>query len=270
VTIAGSAEPDAPTALYRFYDKAGGLLYIGISNSVPRRFDQHEDTKPWYTQVRDVKVEHYPSRPAALAAEEKAIKTECPKYNIQHNRRRSASIASAKPTTVVPAIQYGPWTFEARRHGQQRTTDLHLLAELDGSAMVDDYDWLDGEGMLEKYVQYIKRHHSDWLEADAVPILWTVVGRGTSEFAPFQAGKFSVMSATGPHEDFLSYFSWPHDKRGEMLDFFKLPVRIDRFPEFADALDWLPSPLQPTCPLRSILDSRDGVVRRPEGWRPPW
>jgi len=46
------------------------------------------------------------------------------------------------------------------------------------------------------------------------------------------------------------------------LDWFKLPVKNSRFPEFAQALDWTPSPMQPTCPLRSILASRNRIGPR--------
>lgn len=127
--------------------------------------------------------------------------------------------------------------------------------------MVDDYYELDGEGQLEAYVRYLKQRYPQWLEADAVPILWSVVGNGTFENAPFQTGEFAGASST--RENFLSFFTWPYDaKTGDLLDWFRLPVRVDRFPEFAAALDWMPSALQPTCPLRSVLASRHGVHPR--------
>lgn len=44
------------------------------------------------------------------------------------------------------------------------------------------------------------------------------------------------------------------------MDWFRLPVRNDRFPEFGEALGWLPSPLQPYAPLRSIMASRHGIT----------
>lgn len=249
--------PSTVTALYRFFDKAGTLLYIGISHTIPRRLDQHQDTKPWYHEVARITVEHHPDRAAALGFEERAIKAERPKYNIVHNRGR----------IPAPPAGAGQWTFETLHGGHRRTIDLYLLAELDCSAMVDDYYELDGEGQLAEYVQYLERRYPQWLDDDAVPILWTVAGPGTYEFAPFQSGRFAATSEAGPHQDFLTYFTWPYDRRtGDQLDWFKLPVRNDRFAEFAQALDWLPSPLQPTCPLRSILASREGtdpIRRRP-------
>jgi len=253
---------DETTALYRFFSKSDELLYIGISNCIPRRFDQHGDTKPWYTQVARMTVEHHPNRTKALIAEKAAIHAEKPKYNIQHNRR-----SSKRSTTAAP----GRWLFASAISGVQFQTDLHLYGELDCSGVVGDYDHLDGEGQLAVYLEYLEENYPQWLEDDEVPILWSVRGRSVSAFAPFQVGKFALEAVGGPMDDFLSDFTWPVDRSTrEDLDFFKLPVRIDRFPEFAEALDWMPSPLQPTCPLRSILDSRECRVRRPLGWRPPW
>lgn len=250
------------TALYRFFDKADQLLYIGISNCIPRRFDQHGDTKPWYIEVARMTVEHHPTRAAALGAEKVAIQAERPKYNIQHNRR-----SSKRSTTAAP----GRWLFASTISGVQFQIDLYLYGELDCSAVVGDYDHLDGEGQLAVYLEYLEENYPQWLEDDEVPILWSIRGGTVSEFAPFQVGKFALESAGGPSEDFLSYFTWPVDRSTRAdLDFFKPPVRIDRFPEFAEALDWMPSALQPTCPLRSILDSRECRVRRSAGRRTPW
>jgi hypothetical protein len=169
------------TTLYRFYDGDGALLYIGITNSVPRRLGQHQAHKPWWGDAARVTLEHH------------------------------------------------------------------------ATSMVEDVGYLDGEGQLAAYVQYIEEGYPAWLKDDAVPIVWTVHShwRGLIEMAPFQADD---------QPDFLSYFSWPEDvKTGELVDWFHLPVVMDRFPDFTEALGWLPSPLQRTCPLRSIMRSRDGM-----------
>jgi predicted GIY-YIG superfamily endonuclease len=237
------------TALYRFFDKAGQLLYIGISNCIPRRLDQHEDTKPWFTEASQITVEHHPTRLAALAKEKKAIKAERPKYNIQHNRMRSGFTAATSTTLARPR-----WTFRSRRSDVARSENLFLYGELDCSAMVDEVYDLDGEGQLTAYIQYVARRYPEWLEADAVPIDWSVVGDGgIFEYAPFQR---TEPDEQYPQEDFLSVFT--------------LPVQNVRFPEFAVALGWTPAPLQPACPLRSVLDSRAARVQRPKGWEPAW
>ena len=72
-----------PHALYRFYDDTGALLYVGITHNPGARFPQHEKDKPWWNEVRGISIEQYPTRDAVLAAEQRAIRVENPRYNIQ-------------------------------------------------------------------------------------------------------------------------------------------------------------------------------------------
>lgn len=76
-----------PTALYRLYDAAGTLLYVGITNAPERRWKQHADTKSWWSDVDRKTVEWLASRAEADIAEEEAIKTEKPLYNWRHADR---------------------------------------------------------------------------------------------------------------------------------------------------------------------------------------
>lgn len=71
-------------ALYRFFDDAGQLLYVGITNDPPRRMSQHADSKPWWPQVRGMTVDWYDTRAMVAAAERRAIRVENPLNNIQH------------------------------------------------------------------------------------------------------------------------------------------------------------------------------------------
>ncbi|MGH9157591.1 MAG: hypothetical protein ACRD1K_17545 [Acidimicrobiales bacterium] len=59
------------------------LLYIGIGGNPGRRFEQHAADKPWWSEVSRVKIEHFPDRPDALAAELDAIRKESPKCNLE-------------------------------------------------------------------------------------------------------------------------------------------------------------------------------------------
>lgn len=75
------------TSLYRHYDEAGELLYVGISIDAIARFKQHADSrKDWVNSIASVKIQKFETRAEALAAEKLAILTENPKYNIVHNR----------------------------------------------------------------------------------------------------------------------------------------------------------------------------------------
>lgn len=73
---------DVPTAVYRLYDEAGGLLYIGKSDQPEVRFSQHERAQIWWREVVTREVVWYPTARAAEAEEDRAIPAERPMYNI--------------------------------------------------------------------------------------------------------------------------------------------------------------------------------------------
>ena len=81
---------DVPHALYRFYDEAGVLLYVGITADPGTRFKQHRGDKEWWTQVVNIRIEKLPTRAAVLAAERKAIREERPLWNVAHNEAAAA------------------------------------------------------------------------------------------------------------------------------------------------------------------------------------
>jgi predicted GIY-YIG superfamily endonuclease len=72
------------TALYRLYDSAGELLYIGVTSNPQVRWGQHKSEKPWWPQVARKTLEWLPTRDEALDAEPRAIVSERPRYNKQH------------------------------------------------------------------------------------------------------------------------------------------------------------------------------------------
>lgn len=78
-----AAEPaiDRRTALYRHYDAAGVLLYIGITGEVTTRTKSHARKAAW-TQFADrCEARWYPDRESATEAERKAIEEEHPLFN---------------------------------------------------------------------------------------------------------------------------------------------------------------------------------------------
>lgn len=86
--------PNLQHCLYRMYDNAGQLLYIGITGSLSQRFTSHHE-KPWWPSVADVTVEMHPNRAAVLDAEKAAIRDEKPLHNVVHN--------GTPPPTTRPA-----------------------------------------------------------------------------------------------------------------------------------------------------------------------
>lgn len=85
---------DEPHWLYRIYDGPKGkrLLYVGVTNSLPRRMSQHLRDKEWFPDDGRITFEMYDDRTSVLAAEEAAIRKERPLYNVQHNIRVEVSI----------------------------------------------------------------------------------------------------------------------------------------------------------------------------------
>lgn len=71
-----------PTKLYRHYDAAGELLYIGISLRAAYRLRQHMVSSHWADRIARITVEQHPDRPAAEQAETLAIEREKPLFNI--------------------------------------------------------------------------------------------------------------------------------------------------------------------------------------------
>lgn len=237
-----------PTTLYRFFAEDGTLLYVGITSIGAARWKQHSKAQPWWHEVATTTTEHFPTREQALAAEKTAIIEEHPLHNVVHNGRHSA------PAPPEPLREPEPlWEVVNRRSHNTRNSTLWLTYEIRMTSCVDELDGYSGMEQLRHWL-----HRLGQTENNEVPILWFIEGdAGIFELAPFQ---------THPHIDdddghFLTHYYWPErvvpiDQDGERVDFFSLPVKQDRYPEFEKALDWRPSPLQPTMPLKSLVASR--------------
>lgn len=74
--------------LYRHFDAAGSLLYVGISYSAFARLAQHRGVSHWYSQIVTMTIEKLESRAELLLAEESAIKHERPLHNIVYSGRK--------------------------------------------------------------------------------------------------------------------------------------------------------------------------------------
>lgn len=167
-----------PHALYRFFGAGGTLLYIGITADLPTRLTNHRDEKAWWLGVTNVTVEHYPDRASVLEAERRAIATERPLYNSQHNQ---ATRPGARPArgrtrrstgwdTRVVHVLNSYETIESRSDGKaaiitlnrDRLVDLHRF-DLDRVAI--DESWrLAASAAIEAGLDYFRTidHDVDW------------------------------------------------------------------------------------------------------------
>lgn len=152
-----------PTSLYRFSDDAGRLLYVGITGRGRERFHRHEQDKPWWHLVTLIEIEHYDDRLSALAAEERAIRTEHPAFNLEHRNDQGAAARrrqmrrtkihiptvdwdsywrgepQPRPITIEEAAANDPVPFETRRD-QVAAKLISLGTDSDTLAQLGDPD----------------------------------------------------------------------------------------------------------------------------------
>jgi predicted DNA-binding transcriptional regulator AlpA len=74
------------THLYRHFDSAGRLLYVGISLSAIARLGEHKVSSHWFWQIAKIEVTAYASRASAAKAERITVQREKPLHNIIHAR----------------------------------------------------------------------------------------------------------------------------------------------------------------------------------------
>lgn len=113
---------DTPTTLYRLFDQAGDLLYVGISTRPLQRVREHSKGQTWWTEVASQTFEHHPTRSEAARAELAAIRTENPRHNI----------VGAKPPTEAEIHERRQWDRLCRLC--PTCADLVTLAQLIGRA----------------------------------------------------------------------------------------------------------------------------------------
>ena len=127
---------DYRTALYRLYDEAGVLLYIGISHQPEVRFEQHSKLKEWWPQGARREIQWFDDRPSAAAAEADAIRSEDPEHNGTYSPRwdrrtardcmadgglREVSLSLARPKLagLVRSAQEGGEPIVLLEHGRR-------------------------------------------------------------------------------------------------------------------------------------------------------
>jgi predicted GIY-YIG superfamily endonuclease len=89
------------TAVYRVFDIADTLLYIGIAKNFGRRWEHHASVQPWWPEVARQTVEWHPDRDTAEAIEKDAIKAEGPRYNKIHAVKPPRPPKPERPKIVV-------------------------------------------------------------------------------------------------------------------------------------------------------------------------
>ena len=81
------------TAVYRIFDAAGALLYIGHTRfaRIWVRWREHRTTKPWWPEVARIDLALYDDWYEAFLEERRAILAEYPRYNKERHRVEATS-----------------------------------------------------------------------------------------------------------------------------------------------------------------------------------
>lgn len=113
--------------VYRFWNAAEELLYIGMSGGLAARLDSHHAVLPW--KVVKITVEWFSSKEEAFEAEAKAINTEHPKMNCR--RKNGPKKVQPLPQVIERAKelykQHGTWQLAADAVGLN-IGNLHKLS----------------------------------------------------------------------------------------------------------------------------------------------
>src|SRR5574337_1120418 len=129
--------------------------------------------------------------------------------------------------------------------------DLHLYAELGLTPLLGDVDPYPADPFAWWCAQ-VRMAEPRWWAADAVPILWTVQADGkslrTCEFAPCHATEYGM--------SWDSFFTTPTTPSGDIIPWAAVPVTLDRFRGFGEAIGWRPLAFELTAPIRSLWQAR--------------
>lgn len=74
-------EPGDPGYVYRLYDAAGALLYIGSTKNPITRLREHRWANRFWPQVAELRLQPYETHAQAYEAEQAAIRAEHPIHN---------------------------------------------------------------------------------------------------------------------------------------------------------------------------------------------
>lgn len=100
--------------LYRHWDHAGRLLYVGVTDRPRHRARRHAKNSPWMVFQARMTVEPYSSRAAAEEAETQAIANDQPLFNVAGNETMAARqrleeylAACGRSDLLAPAVSRG-------------------------------------------------------------------------------------------------------------------------------------------------------------------
>src|SRR6267154_2018176 len=83
--MAHTTTSDTPTSVYRYYDRLGVLIYVGLTRTRTERNQQHNGDKDWWPLVASQAIDHFQTREEAIGGESALIAKFRPPFNTQQN-----------------------------------------------------------------------------------------------------------------------------------------------------------------------------------------
>lgn len=132
----------ATTSVYRYYDKHGRLIYVGITSRGVKRNREHNESKDWWQYVARQEVSHCDNREAAATLEKELIQTYKPPFNTAHNAgwqevRQDYEDTMSGPTEKEQAAWSMGWDsgyekglYSGRRHNEYGDAWYRLLGNV--------------------------------------------------------------------------------------------------------------------------------------------
>lgn len=93
--------------LYRMYDVAGNVLYIGRTIQPLSRLQNHKSEKDWWEHVRHISLEHFGSAEELRRAELEAIENEHPIHNVIGKSLRNKIAAMGREIDRIHDVPEG-------------------------------------------------------------------------------------------------------------------------------------------------------------------
>ena len=86
--------------VYRYFDEAENLLYVGVTGDPYQRWTQHRRNQPWADEIDTVSLEQFAFADLAYAREREVIRAESPAYNVKstewHEAETVAKLTAAR------------------------------------------------------------------------------------------------------------------------------------------------------------------------------
>lgn len=103
---------NAPTSVYRYYDRHDVLVYVGITGRGTARNFEHDRAAAWWKYVARQEVDHFPTRHEAEAREKELIRQFRPPFNTKHNP--DAKVMRATYLHWVDLLEPDPFVLHAQ------------------------------------------------------------------------------------------------------------------------------------------------------------